>query len=134
MTSALTSLFIVGGYIAVFSMIADVLTDIGLVDALAAPLVSLYSAVGWEPDAAHGTVLGLIEITRGCLSIAESGANIKTALPLVAGLLSFGGISVSLQSLTFLGNCKVRPLYYLATKTTQAVISFALALLVSFAL
>lgn len=134
MTSALTSLFIVGGYIAVFSMIADVLTDIGLVDALAAPLVSLYSAVGWEPDAAHGTVLGLIEITRGCLSIAQSGADIKTALPLVAGLLSFGGISVSLQSLTFLGNCKVRPLYYLATKTTQAVISFALALLVSFAL
>lgn len=131
MSSALTSLFIVGGYIAIFSMIADVLTDIGVVDALAAPLVSLYGAVGWEPQAAHGTVLGLIEITRGCQSIAKSGADIKTALPVVAGLLSFGGISVSLQSLTFLGNCKVKPLYYLATKTTQAIISFALALIVS---
>ncbi len=134
MTSALTSLFIVGGYIAIFSMIADVLTDIGAVGALSEPLSALYSAVGWNPEMAHGTVLGLIEITRGCQSIAESGAQIKTALPVVAGLLSFGGLSVSLQSLTFLSNCKIRPLYYLATKTTQAVISFALALLVSLAL
>lgn len=134
MTSALTSLFIVGGYIAVFSMIADVLTDIGLIDALAAPLASLFKAVGWKPEMAQGTVLGLVEITRGCLSIAKSGAQIKTALPVVAGLLSFGGISVSLQSLTFLGNCKIRPLFYLATKTTQAIISFALGLLVSLAL
>ena len=131
MSSALTSLFIVGGYIAIFSMIADVLTDIGVVSALSAPLSSIYSAIGWEPEAASGTVVGLIEITRGCQSIAESGAQIKTALPVVAGLLSFGGLSVSLQSLTFLGNCKVSPLYYLATKTTQAAISFALALLVS---
>lgn len=131
MTSALTSLFIVGGYIAIFNMIADVLTDMGVVNALASPLSSLYSSVGWEPSMAEGTVLGFIEITRGCLSISQSGAQIKTALPVVAGLLSFGGISVSLQSLTFLGNCKVRPLYYLATKTTQAIISFAIALAVS---
>lgn len=134
MTSALTSLFIVGGYIAIFSMIADVMTDIGVVDALAAPLSSLYSLLGWEPEMAHGTVLGFIEITRGCLSISRCGAQIKTALPVVAGLLSFGGISVSLQSLTFLGNCKIRPLFYFATKATQAVISFALAWLVSLAL
>lgn len=134
MTSALTSLFIVGGYIAIFSMIADVMTDIGVVAALASPVASLYRAVGWEPGMAQGTVLGFIEITRGCLSISQCGADIKTALPVVAGLLSFGGISVSLQSLTFLGNCKVRPLYYLATKTSQALISFALALLVSLAL
>lgn len=131
MTSALTSLFVVGGYIAIFSMIADVLTDFGIVDALAAPLASLYSAAGWDPEMAHGTVLGLIEITRGCQSLSQCGAQIKTVLPVAAGLLSFGGLSVSLQSLTFLGNCKIRPLYYLATKTTQAAISFALALAVS---
>lgn len=132
MTSALTSLFVVGGYIAVFSMIADVLTDFGIVDAIAAPLSSLYSAVGWQPEMARGTVLGLIEITRGCQSLSQCGAQIKTVLPIAAGLLSFGGLSVSLQSLTFLGNCKIRPLFYLATKTTQAAISFALALVVSF--
>ena len=131
MTSALTSLFVVGGYIALFSMIADVLTDFGIVDALSAPLSSLYSAVGWNPEMAHGTVLGLIEITRGCQSLSQCGAQIKTVLPVAAGLLSFGGLSVSLQSLTFLGNCKIRPLYYLATKTTQAAISFALAFAVS---
>lgn len=131
MTSALTSLFVVGGYIAIFSMIADVLTDFGIVDALAAPLSSLYSAIGWDPAMAHGTVLGLIEITRGCQSLSQCGAQIKTVLPVAAGLLSFGGLSVSLQSLTFLGNCKIRPLFYLATKTTQAAISFALALAVS---
>ena len=131
MTSALTSLFVVGGYIAIFSMIADVLTDFGIVDALAAPLSSLYSAVGWDPAMAHGTVLGLIEITRGCQSLSQCGVQIKTVLPVAAGLLSFGGLSVSLQSLTFLGNCKIRPLFYLATKTTQAAISFALALAVS---
>ena len=107
------------------------MTSALIVDALSAPLSSLYSAVGWDPEMAHGTVLGLIEITRGCQSLSQCGSQIKTVLPVAAGLLSFGGLSVSLQSLTFLGNCKIRPLYYLATKTTQAAISFALAFAVS---
>lgn len=131
MTGALQGVFIVGGYIAVFSMIADVMYDLGIVSTLAYPLRFALSRLDINPDIADGVVTGFIEITRGCMHIADCGADIKTALPFVAGLLSFGGLSVSLQSLTFLSNCKIRPLFYFATKTTQALISFVLALAVS---
>ena len=132
MSSALTSLFIVGGYIAIFSMIADVLTDIGVVSALSAPLSSLYSAIGWEPEAANGTVVGLIEITRGCQSIAESGAQIKTALPVVAGLLSFGGLSVMAQSLVFLKKAKIKTARFFLSKFLHAAFTFLILFSLSF--
>lgn len=127
-TSSILSVLIVGGYIAIFSMIIDIAIDIKLVDALAFVLAKPLSWMGVSTELAAPTVISMIEITRGCQAFSQSGADIKIILPFAAGLLSFGGLSITFQSLTFLKNCKIKTSYYFLTKFTQATVTFLLTL------
>ena len=127
-TSSILSVLIVGGYIAIFSMIIDIAMDIKLVDALAFLLEKPLSLFGIPSEVASATVISMIEITRGCQAFAQSGVDIKKILPFVAGLLSFGGLSITFQSLTFLKNCKIKTHFYFLTKLTQAIITFLISL------
>ena len=127
-TSSILSVLIVGGYIAIFSMIIDIAMDIKLVDALAFLLEKPLSLFGIPSEVASATVISMIEITRGCQAFAQSGVDIKIILPFVAGLLSFGGLSITFQSLTFLKNCKIKTHFYFLTKLTQAIITFLISL------
>lgn len=129
-TSSILSVLVVGGYIAVFSMVIDIALDLKIVDFFAGLLQPLFTLFNVPLEAARPTVISLIEITRGCQAFAESGIDIKIILPFVAGLLSFGGLSITFQSLTFLKQCKISAPYYFLTKTTQAIISFLLTLAV----
>ncbi|MDE5990052.1 MAG: hypothetical protein K2H36_00530, partial [Clostridia bacterium] len=127
-TSSILSVLIVGGYIAIFSMIIDIAIDIKLVDAIAFLLEKPLSWFSIPSEVASATVISMIEITRGCQAFAQSGIDIKIILPFVAGLLSFGGLSITFQSLTFLKNCKIKTPYYFLTKLTQAIITFLISL------
>lgn len=127
MTSSILSLAIVGGYIAIFSMVIDVLIDIKVIDTLANGLYFPLQYLGCDLQTCRGIVISMIEITRGCQEIALSPLAFKTTLPFVAGMLAFGGMSISFQSLSFLSKCKIKASYYFVTKATQAVITFIIA-------
>ena len=105
-------------------MIIDIAIDIKLVDALAYILEKPLSLFKIPADVASATVISFIEITRGCQAFSQIGADMKIILPFVAGLLSFGGLSITFQSLTFLKNCKIKTPFYFLTKLTQAIITF----------
>lgn len=127
-TSSILSVLVVGGYIAIFSMVIDVALDLKIVDFFAKILSPLFSVCGIPVETAQPVIISLVEITRGCQAFAQSGADIKIILPFVAGLLSFGGLSITFQSLTFLRQCKISTLFYFLAKSTQAIISFLLTL------
>lgn len=126
-TSSILSVLIVGGYIAIFSMIIDVAIDLKLIDGIAFLLEKPLSWFHIPSDVASATIISMIEITRGCQAFAQSGVDIKIILPFVAGLLSFGGLSITFQSLTFLKNCKIKTSFYFLTKFTQAIITFLIS-------
>lgn len=123
-TNSIWSVLIVGGYIAVFSMVVDVLDDLGVIGALAEPLAFALEACNQPPELARGIVMCLIEITRGCQTIAACGAPLRYAAPFVAAMLSFGGLSILFQSMTFLSHCKVKVSFFLISKLTQAAVTF----------
>lgn len=118
--SALSSVAVVGGYVAIFNLVLDLFADIGIISLLSAPLQWL----GLGKTAAQGTASSLVEITKGCLLLSESGYPLSITAPLCAFGITFGGLSVTLQSLTFLGKSKISPLYYLLTKSVQGVTAF----------
>lgn len=134
MTDAILSVALVGGYIAVFGMAIDLLTAIGAIELAAKPLASLLGACGQDPDVANALVTGLVELTRGCKTLSETGLDAKTALPYLAGMLSFGGLAIAVQSLSFCSVCGIRIGFFALTKVTQAAITVAIALLVSLAM
>ncbi len=127
MLSSITSVLLVGGYIAIFNFVLDFAFDIKLIYVLSNALTSL----GIDVRLSSSFFASLIEITKGSLMFGISGFSLKTTIPLVCFCISFGGISVTVQSLTFLSKCKISPGYYLLTKTTQGILAFIFGLICS---
>ncbi len=128
-SDSVLSVLFVGGWIAIFGMICDVLIDIKVIELLALPLSKVLSLLSLPTSIAQPILLGLIELTRGCKELSMLGLDIKIVLPCLVGLLSFGGLCISMQSMTYLHSLGISWRRFLLTKTSQAVLSVLLALL-----
>ena len=120
MYESVLSLALVGGFIAVANLLGDVffdvLTRIGLGDVLSGKLPGAF-------------LYSVFEVTRGCAEFAALGAQRIWTAAFCAFAVSFGGLSVLLQSVAFLGKTGLKPGKFLLMKTTQAVVSFLSCLL-----
>jgi sporulation integral membrane protein YlbJ len=123
-TSSIISVAIVGGYIAIFNMALDVITDFNIISLFA----KLFSFTTLDYNLGVGFFSSIIEITKGCLIMSKSGISIKIIVPLCTFAITFGGLSITLQSMTFLAKCKIKPAFYLLSKFTQAIISTVISL------
>jgi len=124
------SLLVACVYIVMFNVIADIMEDLGVFRALSRALLAL----GIAPQAGVSVLYGLTEMTRGCVLLSQSALPITITAPLCCLLITFGGLSVCLQSVAYLAKCHVNPLRYLLAKTTQAILSFGLCMLFCLAL
>ena len=119
MYESVLSLFTVGGFIAVANLVGDMFFD----------LLSLAGAGQKLSGSVFGGFLySAFEVTRGCVEFAALTVprSIKAACCCFA--VSFGGLSVLLQSLAFLGGTGLKGSKFLLMKTTQALVSFALCI------
>lgn len=110
------SILSVGGLIAIFGLLIDVLSDIGFFSLFgnAAPFVA-----------------GIFEMTRGAKEIIKNPPEVHTMIAALTALVSFGGICIFLQAMTFLAEAKIKARYYLAVKTFQAAAGAGIAYLIS---
>ena len=72
---------------------------------------------------------GLIEITRGCLDISNSYGNIW-AVVACTFVISFGGISTILQSITMLNDLKMPIKIFVLQKFTHAIFATIISVLI----
>ncbi len=122
MTGSVSSMAIVGGYIVVFNLVLAILADLSIIDFFAYPLSFLLGREG-----SVGVVSGIVEMTKGCLILSRSPLPINLTVPLCTFVVTVGGLSVTLQSMTFLSKIKISPIYYLVTKGVQGIISFLIS-------
>ncbi|MEG1612681.1 MAG: hypothetical protein RR357_00765 [Clostridia bacterium] len=122
--SAIGSILMVGGYIAIFNFIVDLCIDFKFIDALAKPFEYLSMLINFKDyQAIKPSIMSLIEMTRGAMELSKLQISAPVLLGLISMAVAFGGMSVTLQSMTYLSQCKISPLYYLKTKITQGVIA-----------
>lgn len=130
MLNAFLSVGIVGGFIVIFNLAIDMLSLCGVMDVFG----KVFGLSGCNLDFASGVAGGLIEMTKGCLTISQLGLSHRVSLPICEFLITFGGMSVTFQSLAFLSKTKISPALYLLQKFTQgilcSVICFLLSLLI----
>lgn len=127
-TGTISAILTVAVYVSIFYMFIDMAYDLNLltfVSSLVAKILNIFSI---NPDLSIGIASGLIEMTRGCKEIASIG-NDFYSLVCCSGLISFGGLSIILQSLTLLSGTKIKPLYFVFLKTVQAVITIIIAII-----
>lgn len=130
-TNSVISILIVGGYIAIFYLISDISLDIGLIALLEKIIEPVLSLLNISDVSAKGIALSFFEITRGAVEISNSGCSLKHATPIIAAIISFGGLSVAIQSATYLLKAKIKVSFYLLTKLTQSVITYIIAYIIT---
>lgn len=69
---------------------------------------------------------GIVEITRGCIDISSSLSGISAILSCTF-IISFGGISTILQSITMLSKLKMPIMLFVLQKLTHAILSTIIA-------
>lgn len=104
--SSTLAILSVGCIIAIFFIVIECLS----------PIFNLF------PENISAFLEGAIEITKGCLSLSEL-ANVKLAVVLASFVISFGGISTLLQSLTMLQQVKMPVKLFALQKFTHALLS-----------
>lgn len=82
------------------------------------------------PEGVASIFKGVIEMTQGCLTVSKS-FNLFWAVPICAFLISFGGISTIIQSITLLKKVNMPIWLFTLQKFTQGIISFAISLIFS---
>lgn len=121
---AVISVAVAGGFIAFFCVAAQVIADFNILLPFE-KLLCLFT----DEATASAACRGLIEMTSGCRYLSDTGS--RLAVPFAGFLITFGGICIIMQQLSYLLKAKVNPLYFIAIKLLQAVICFLILLLIT---
>ncbi len=114
-TNSALSIISVGGLIALFYMLADMLKS--------------FLPTHLSNSVAVAFAIGIFEMTNGVFAICKL-VDVATATILCSGILALGGICVFFQCYAFLGQKNVKPFDIIKMKLTQS----AIATIVSFTL
>lgn len=121
--SSTLAMLAVGGYVVLGNMLVDALALTGLEHAVYSLLPHQWA------QALLAIVFGSVEMTRGCVT-AAAVSDLPLAAATSAACISFGGVSVMLQSHAFLSRCGVGLTSIFLRKTVQAAVSFGVAFLI----
>lgn len=124
--SAVISVLCVGGFVALFYVIGQMLEDIGALRPAQALFALLLAPAENAQQLAGGLARGLLEATQGCAALAAAGGML--ALPLTAFVVTFGGASILAQQLAFLCPAGIKALPFIALKAAQGLLAFLLCL------
>ena len=121
--SSTLAMLAVGGYVVLGNMLVDALSLTGIESVLRAQLPAQAA------QAILAFVFGAVEMTRGCLTAADV-SSLPLAAATASACISFGGLSVMLQSHAFLSRCGIRLPSILLRKSVQAAVSYGTTYLI----
>lgn len=112
----------IGGFIVLFSVAAKILELSNIIPIIwyFASQFDFFARLGYENF--NGIIIGIIEMTNGAkiLTMHEFSPSM---LIILSALVSFGGFSIHMQSLSFITKTDISPYMYIFSKTIHALIS-----------
>lgn len=125
MYQTVLSCIFVGGFIAFSYLLIDILSNFGVISAVG-NFIDNFILFG-KGNFGRYIASGILEVTRGCLGLAQSNLPIATKTIIASSLTAFGGLSIHLQSMGFLSQIGIKYSYFLKTKIAHTVITFVLS-------
>lgn len=122
---AVLSVAVAGGFIAFFYVVSQFAADFKLLY----PIKLIFNLF-CDKQTAGAVCTGLIEATSGCRALSASDSFF--AVPFAGFLITFGGMSILCQQLCYLVSIGVKPLKFIGVKALQALLCFALLLILNF--
>lgn len=115
---SIQSILMIGGIVVIAFIFIEILNDINIFS----PIINLLKFVGINPSISSSIINGLCEITRGCLDISNLALSTNLKTIFACFIISFGGISTTLQAMAFLKNI-VSYKFFIGQKITHMICS-----------
>ena len=123
-TSSISTIFLIGGFVVIFSSIISILNSSGILNFSASVINPIFNFLHIDTSFCAPLVSGFLEITNGINTISNIACKkISINIILSSFLLGFGGISVLLQvlSITSKTDLSIKP--YLYGKLLHGILS-----------
>lgn len=114
-TSSISTILLIGGFVVIFSSILSILKASGLLDNFSILFHPIFQFLNIDTSFIQGILTGILEITNGINTISSIACKkLSFNLIFTAFLLGFGGISVLLQvwSITSKTDLSIKPYVY----------------------
>lgn len=114
-TSSISTILLIGGFVVIFSSILSILKASGLLDNFSILFHPVFQFLNIDTSFIQGILTGILEITNGINTISSIACKkLSFNLIFTAFLLGFGGISVLLQvwSITSKTDLSIKPYVY----------------------
>lgn len=119
--SSIKSILNVGGFVVLFSVIISILNKTGILINISTLIANFLHI---NQSLVQAFITGIIEFTNGLSNLSNVNCNnISINIILSSFILGFGGISVTLQSISIFSRQKLSGRYYILGKITQAFIA-----------
>ncbi len=120
------TLFLIGGFIILFSVIIRILDLVGLVGFLGRGLAPVLTAAGLDPALSPALVSGIFEIDLGCQAAASlGGVTYAEKIIAVGMIIAWSGLSVHAQVASIISRSDIRITPYLFARLLHAVLAGA---------
>ena len=90
--------------------------------------------IGVDNNLIQSVITAGFEITRGILDLNSCNIALKLKVMFASGLIGFGGISILMQSISFLNKLKIKSSYVFLQKLTQGLLAFVISIPLSLSL
>lgn len=128
MIDSITSILLVGGYIVFAFVLIDLLNNLQLIPTLTNILTDVFNIKNSE--IINALLNGSVEMTRGLINIGNLNLSSNLNICLSSFLISFGGISIYLQSLNFTKELKIKKSYFLFQKFCQGILTLLISIII----
>ncbi|WP_350344904.1 sporulation integral membrane protein YlbJ [Proteinivorax tanatarense] len=104
---SINTLLVIGGFIVVFSVMIEILLNVGVIHFLANILLIPLEPLGVNFDLIVAYISGIFEVTLGCQKAAEAMVSPMAQVITLSFLIAFSGISVIAQVASMLGDTDI---------------------------
>ena len=120
----ISSLFIVCAYITIFYLIGEILDYLKVFYLISKPINLLFSKLNLSTNYTTNFLYGILEVTRGVKNLSVNFDNVSIILS--SGILSFSGLSIIFQSMSFLKQASVKTYKFILFKILHSILSIIL--------
>ena len=129
--ASVQTMLVIGGFIIAFNVILEVITTINLIENLGEVLAGLtnMASLSFDLHVFTGVAYGVIEVANGARHLTELGNFTRPVILATACIISFGGLSIHGQAISFLSKTDISIRTYLVSKLIHAGVTLILGLL-----
>lgn len=129
MWNTVNSVLIIGGFIALFFVIIEILNNLHIFSQISNLFSSIFNC---NSNIFNAIFNGIFEITRGCLDISKLGLNEFFSGLLCTFIISFGGLATAMQAFVFLKKFDMRFSFFIKQKITHAIFASIISIIILF--